>query len=178
MAYHPSGILEDYYSEVVFSTLFGESMSSRLFQRLRENEGLCYSAYSFRTYYSDAALWTVYVNTEPHQVGRLLTALNEEFSLLHREPPQETEVADTKSQLRGNVILSREDMETRMKRLLRQYVITGRVLEHEEWFKILDTVSREDVAEVVKRLVQPEQFNLLAYGSSSVKDLKLKKYEF
>ena len=115
---------------------------------------------------------------EPHQVGRLLTALNEEFSLLHREPPQETEVADTKSQLRGNVILSREDMETRMKRLLRQYVITGRVLEHEEWFKILDTVSREDVAEVVKRLVQPEQFNLLAYGSSSVKDLKLKKYEF
>jgi predicted Zn-dependent peptidase len=178
LAYHPSGLLEDYYSELVFSTLFGESMSSRLFQRVRENEGLCYSAYSFRTYYSDAALWTVYVNTEPHLVGRLLTALNEELSLLHREPPQETEVADTKSQLRGNVILSREDMETRMKRLLRQYVITGRVLEHEEWFRILDAVSREDVAAAVKRLVQPEQFNLLAYGSSSAKDLKLKKYEF
>jgi predicted Zn-dependent peptidase len=178
LSYSPSGRLEDYYSELVFSTLFGESMSSRLFQRLRENEGLCYSAYSFRTYYSDTALWTIFANTEPQLLEKLLASLNEEFSRLRREPPSETEVGDAKSQLEGNIILAREDMETRMKRLLRQYVITGRVLEQDESFGILDCVSPQDVAAVVSRLVQPDNFNLLAYGSRAIKNLKLARYDF
>lgn len=178
LTYQPSGKLADYYSELVFSTLFGESMSSRLFQRLRENEALCYSAYSFRTYYSDTALWTIYANTEPHLVDRLLTSLNEEFSRLRREPPDETEVADAKSQLRGNIILSAEDMEVRMKRMLRRYVITGLVMEQQESLDLLNAVSQEDVASVVARMIQPRNFNLLVYGSNSIRDLKLKAYDF
>jgi len=178
LSYHPSGRLEDYYSELVFSTLFGESMSSRLFQSLRENEGLCYSVYSFRTYYSDTALWTVYANTDPDQAERLLATLNEEFSRLHREPPHEQEVKDAQGQLRGNIILAREDMETRMKRILRQYVITGRVLEQEESLQVLNSVTRDDVEAVVERMIQPDNFNLLAYGSRSIAKTRLPRYDF
>ena len=74
--------LDEYYRAQVFSTAFGESMSSRLFQQLREKEGLCYSVYSFRTYYSDTGLWTIYANCTPALAPRLIESLARELKRL------------------------------------------------------------------------------------------------
>ena len=60
--------LAHYYTSLVFSTAFGESMSCRLFQRLREELGLCYTVYSFRSFFSDIGMWTIYANATPGQV--------------------------------------------------------------------------------------------------------------
>ncbi len=163
--------LEEYYQAQVFSTAFGESMSSRLFQRLREKEGLCYSVYSFRNYYSDTGLWTIYANTTPGMTVRLIDSLRAELNRLIAEPLAEAEIADARSQLKGNLILSREDMETRMRRLLRQYQFGGRNLEYEESFQLLDRVTADDVQSVVAGLVRPDAFNLLAYGGRRIKGL-------
>ena len=59
-----------YYTSLVFSTAFGESMSCRLFQKLREELGLCYTVYSFRTFFSDTGMWTIYANTTPAQTPK------------------------------------------------------------------------------------------------------------
>ena len=178
ICFNPGGAIKEYYNELVFSTIFGESMSSRLFQHLREDKGLCYSIFTFRTYYSDTALWTIYANTVPESVPGLLSSLNDELAQLLLNPPDDREVEDAKSQLKGNLILVKEDMENRMKRLLRQYVLYDRVLEHEESIRLLDEVTREDVGNVIESMIKPDNFNLLAYGSRKLKRLKQTKYSF
>ena len=60
-----------YYTSLVFSTAFGESMSCRLFQRLREELGLCYTVYSFRSFFSDMGMWTIYANCTPAQARQV-----------------------------------------------------------------------------------------------------------
>ena len=64
--------LAHYYTSLVFSTAFGESMSSRLFQKLREELALCYTVYCFRSFFSDTGMWTIYANATPELALKLL----------------------------------------------------------------------------------------------------------
>jgi predicted Zn-dependent peptidase len=160
--------LAHYYTSLVFSTAFGESMSSRLFQRLREEQALCYTVYSFRTFYSDIGQWTVYANATTAQTGKLLAALDAELARLVREPLDEREIDDARSHLVGSMIVSREDMEPRMKRLVRQHMMIDRVLEFDESVRMIRAVGVDDVARFVRTHVRSDAFNLLAYGSRGV----------
>ena len=177
-SYPSSKEIGEYYRDLVFNTLFGESMSSRLFQRLREDQGLCYSVSSFRTYFTDVSLWTIYANTIPSLLPRLVEALNDELARLYREPPAQREVQDAKSQLRGNMILAREDMENRMKRLFRQLHLTGTVVEYETSLELLKKTSRSDILSIIEKRIHPDSFNLLAYGSRKLKNLPRRSYTF
>ena len=160
--------IDHYYTSLVFSTAFGESMSSRLFQRLREEQALCYTVYSFRTFYSDVGQWTVYANATTAQTGKLLAALDAELARLVREPLDEREIDDARSHLVGSMIVSREDMEPRMKRLVRQHAMIDRVLEFDESVRMIRSVGVADVERFVRTHVRSEAFNLLAYGSRGV----------
>ncbi len=168
----------DYYQDLVFNTLFGESMSSRLFQDLREDKGLCYTVYSFRSYFTDISLWTVYASTTPATLEALLDGLEGELGRLRTEPPTAREVEDAKSQIRGGLILAKEDMENRMKRLFRMHYLTDRVVEPEESMAMLAGVGREEVLRLVDQLIRAEAFNLLAYGSRGVRKLRLPAFRF
>jgi predicted Zn-dependent peptidase len=168
----------DYYQDLVFNTLFGESMSSRLFQNLREDKGLCYTVYSFRSYFTDISLWTIYASTTPATLEALLDGLQGELGRLRSEPPTAKEVEDAKSQIRGGLILAKEDMENRMKRLFRMHYLTDRVVEPEESMAMLAEVRREEVLALVDQLIRPEAFNLLAYGSRGVRRLRLPAFRF
>ncbi len=114
------------------STAFGESMSSRLFQELREKRGLCYSIGAFRTLYSDVSLWSVYASSAPEQAAALLAAVDAEIARLLDDPLSEQEVEDAKSHLIGSLILSKSDVESRMKRLVRLQMFFGQPQEYEE----------------------------------------------
>ncbi len=175
--YQPSKSIKDFYQDLIFSTLFGESMSSRLFQRMRENEGLCYAVYSYRSYYTDAAGWSIYANTAPETVNRVLEVLNDELKKIQNEPPGYQEIEDTMGQIRGNMILAREDVESRMKRIMRQYLLIGQVLDYEESLAILESISSEDINMVIDRLIRKNRFNLLAYGSRKISDLKFQGFD-
>jgi len=167
-----------YYTSLVFSTAFGESMSSRLFQKLREELALCYTVYSFRTFFSDTGLWTIYANTTPGQARKFLHELDRELSRLLQEPLSGREIEDAKSHLVGSMILSREDMETRMKRLARQYLMMDRVLSFEESVASLRAVSTSDIEQHVRQCLRGDAFGLLAYGSKEVGKLKAFDFSF
>jgi predicted Zn-dependent peptidase len=165
-----------YYTSLVFSTAFGESMSSRLFQKLREELGLCYTVYSFRTFFSDTGMWTIYANTTPAQTSRFLAALDQELNRLLAEPLGGTEIEDAKSHLVGSMILSREDMETRMKRLVRQFLMMDRILTFDESVAALRAVTPPALESHAQRCLRGDAFSLLAYGSKGL--AKLKGFEF
>jgi predicted Zn-dependent peptidase len=157
-----------YYTSLVFSTAFGESMSCRLFQSLREERGLCYTVYSFRTFFSDAGMWTIYANSTPRQAPQFLAELDKELARLLSAPLTDREVEDAKSHLIGSMILSREDMETRMKRLVRQHMMMDRILEFDESVAALRAVHTADVEAFARKCLRPEAFSLLAYGTRSI----------
>ena len=170
--------IDHYYTSLVFSTAFGESMSSRLFQKLREELALCYTVYCFRSFFSDTGLWTVYANATPQLALRLLAALDEELALLHRQPLSPKEIDDAKSHLIGSMILSREDMETRMKRLVRQFTMIGRVLEFDESVAVLRRMSQQSVAAFVRDYIRRDAFNMLAFGSRGLGGLRRFEFSF
>ncbi|MGO9309909.1 MAG: M16 family metallopeptidase [Spirochaetia bacterium] len=165
-----------YYTSLVFSTAFGESMSCRLFQKLREDLALCYTVYSFRTFFSDTGMWTIYANTTPGQTPRFLHELDRELARLLKEPLSGAEIEDAKSHLVGSMILSREDMETRMKRLVRQYLMMDRILTFEESVAAIRAVTPEAIELHAKKCLRGEAFSLLAYGSRGM--ARFRGFEF
>ena len=154
-----------YYALLVLSTAFGESMSSRLFQRIREDAGLCYSVETFRSHYSDVWKWGIYANALPELTPRLLSALNEELHRLADRPPSASEVHDAISHLTGSMVFAKEDMETRMKRIAGQHQLFGSVMELDQAAHLLQSITADDVAAITARLLQPGRFNLLVYGA-------------
>jgi predicted Zn-dependent peptidase len=167
-----------YYTSLVFSTAFGESMSSRLFQKLREELALCYTVYCFRSFFSDTGMWTIYANATPKLALKLLSGLDGELGRLLGEPLSSREVDDAKSHLVGSMILSKEDMETRMKRLVRQYAMMDRVLEFDQSVAELEKVSTDQVEALARDLLRPESFNLLAFGSGGLRALHDFRFSF
>ena len=164
--------ISHYYTSLVFSTAFGESMSCRLFQKLREQLGLCYTVYSFRSFFSDVGMWTIYASATPNAVRALLEALDAELARLLTEPLSSQEIGDAKSHVAGSMILSQEDMESRMKRLVRQYVTMGRILEFDESLAALRSVSDIAIAQFARQCLRRESFSLLAYGAKGLNAMR------
>jgi predicted Zn-dependent peptidase len=113
-------------------------------------------------------MWTIYANTTPEQTRRFLQELDKELVKLLKEPLTSAEIEDAKSHLVGSMILSREDMETRMKRLVRQYLMMDRILSFEESVAALRAVTREAVEDHATKCLRAEAFSLLAYGSRGI----------
>ena len=175
--FQPAG-LEEYTKTLLISTAFGESMSSRLFQRIRENQGLCYTIYCYQTHFADIALWTIYTNSLPESVPQLIDAINKELRCLLKDSFHSFEIEDAKSHLKGTLILLREDMETRMRRLFKQYIFLGDVYEFDKSIDIIGKVTFKNVNELIYTLINKDKFNLLAYGSRSVKLSKINHFDF
>lgn len=170
--------IQDFYSFLVFSTAFGESMSSRLFQNIREKKGLCYSIYSLRSYFTHVAEWLIYANTSEDLFTRLIESLNEEFHRLLDTFFTDMEIKNAVSHLAGGVILSKEDMENRMKRMVRQYLMIGEILDISQSIEILHQIEVHHIQSIKEQYIRSELFNLLAYGSRNLKKYRLVRFDF
>ncbi len=166
------------YDALVFSNAVGESMSSRLFQQIREVKALCYSISSYRTIFTDISLWTIYCNTSPDTVRKLLGALDEELRRLLSEPLTEIEVEDAKNHLMGTLILAKEDMEGRMKRLYRLHSLVGEIIEYEESLKLINEVDRKRILLITDQWMQKRDFSLLAFGGGKIKNFNDLRFEY
>ena len=169
--------VRDYYQQLIFSSAFGEAMGSRLFQRIREEEGLCYSIYASRSYFSDTSLWTIHASTMPHLCERLLEALARELDCLRYEHLSPKEIADAKLQAKGSLILSRQDMEVRMKRLARQFIALGQVFSHHDSLKMIEDVTIEEVANQIEALFKDQRAALLVFGAKDKPRLSLNRFK-
>lgn len=174
-AYGNPGLI---YGSLVMSTAFGESMSSRLFQQLREERGLCYSIGAFRTLYSDVSLWSVYASAAPEQAAALLAAIDDEMARLLADPLSDAEVADARSHLIGSLILSKADVESRMKRLVRLLVLFGQPQEHEQTVEHFAAITTEQVHGVTRHLLVGHPFNLTVYGGRKANNWKRLRFSY
>ena len=144
--------------------LLGGGMSSRLFQRIREDLGLAYSVYTFQSFHRDSGNHGIYVGTAPETAAQAAEAINEELQLISREGLSEEELAAGKSQLKGQITLSLESVSSRMYRAAGSELYDEEYKTLDELLALVDGISQETVAEVTREFFTPEAQTVVSLG--------------
>jgi predicted Zn-dependent peptidase len=132
----------------VLNTILGGSMSSRLFQHIREDRGLAYAVFSGLTTYSDAGAITVYAGCAADKVGEVIDLTMAELAELRRTPVGAAELQRAKDHLKGSLMLSLENTSSRMSQLARHEIYFGRHFSLDELLSAIDEVTADDVQQV------------------------------
>jgi len=152
------------YALLLLSNIVGGGMSSRLFQRVREEEALAYVVYSFQQFYLDTGLFGVYVGTEPSKREKTLRVIREEYAKLLEEPVSEQELNHAKNQLKGQLMLGLESTTTRMFRLANFEINRESYQKVDEVLAKINAVTPEDITAVARIILNPENLCSVSLG--------------
>jgi predicted Zn-dependent peptidase len=136
------------YALGVLSSALGGGMSSRLFQRVREERGLAYSVYSFSSGFADAGQFGVYAGCQPGKADEVLSLMVEELDSVAAGTLTPAEIERGKGQMRGGIVLGLEDAGSRMTRIGKSEIAYGDVIGLDEVLANIDAVTDADVAAV------------------------------
>ena len=143
---------DDRYVSYILNTVLGGSMSSRLFQNIRERRGLAYSVFSGLSAYRDAGNITIYAGCANEAVGEVIDLCVEELKAIKRDPVPESELRRAKDHLKGSLMLSLENTASRMSHLARQEIYFDRHFGLDETLAGVEAVTSEDVLRVAADL--------------------------
>jgi predicted Zn-dependent peptidase len=138
----------DRHAMYVLNTVLGGSMSSRLFQHIREERGLAYAVFSHLTAYSDAGMITVYAGCASDKVGEVIDLTIAELAELRSAAVPADELRRAKDHLKGSLMLSLESTSSRMSHLARQELYFGRHFTLDEMLASIERISADDVQRV------------------------------
>jgi predicted Zn-dependent peptidase len=130
---------------IVLNNILGGSMSSRLFQDVREQKGLAYSVYSYHSSYKDNGILTVYGGTGSKQLDVLFETIQETLSTLKAEGITAKELANSKEQMKGSLMLSLESTNSRMSRNGKNELLLGQHRSLDSMIEMVNEVSEESV---------------------------------
>ncbi len=143
---------DDRYVSYVLNTLLGGSMSSRLFQNVREKRGLAYAVFSGLSAYRDAGAFTVYAGCANETLGEVIDLIVKELRQIKQEPVPGAELQRAKDHLKGSLMLSLENTASRMSHLARQEMYFDRQFGLDETLAGIERVSSEDLVRVAQDL--------------------------
>jgi len=152
---------------MVLTTLAGGGMSSRLFQRIREEMGLAYSVYTYSDHLRDTGLMATYLAVHPRNAARAIEAVVEEYRRIRAGEVTQEELNDTKEQLKGRILLGLETSTARMMRMARSEMNYGRQISEKELIRRIDAVSPADIHGVAQRSLDAGDLSVVSLGPSS-----------
>ncbi|MBL8075477.1 MAG: insulinase family protein [Nitrospira sp.] len=161
----------DRYVIYALNSVLGGSVSSRLFQEIREKRGLSYSIYSFLSGYSDTGTVTVYAGTRTEEVDRVLDLVCREIQKMARRGMTREELKRTKEQMKGGLMLSLESSHSRMNKLAKDELIAGNHTSLEEMISEIDAVTEQQVSRVARTLFTIENLALTGLGPLSSRQI-------
>lgn len=138
------------YALAVFQTIFGGGMSSRLFQKIREEQGLTYSIYSYTTAFADTGLFSICASMNPAQAEVVYQSIAREINDIQKEGVSKDLLHVTKEQMISNFIMGAESTLNRMTAAGSALLLRGAVQEMEEVIQKIEAVSQEDIAQVMQ----------------------------
>jgi predicted Zn-dependent peptidase len=141
------------YAVGVLSSALGGGMSSRLFQRIREERGLAYSVYSFASGYADTGMFGVYAGCQPGKTDEVLSLVVAELDAAARGDLSDAEIERGKGQMRGATVLGLEDAGSRMSRIGKSEIAYGDIIGVDDVLARIDAVTAADVTEVAAELL-------------------------
>jgi predicted Zn-dependent peptidase len=152
------------YAMFLLNDVIGGSMSSRLFQEVRERQGLVYSIYSGNAAFRDCGLFYVYAGTEPANFQKVLGLVVEELRKLKRGGVTADELSRAKEHLKGSLMLSLESTSSRMTRLAKQELYFGQYFSLDEILAAVDGMTLEHLQSVIAQLLDATPLSLVALG--------------
>ncbi len=152
------------YTVFVLDSILGGSVSSRLFQELREERGLVYMAGSNHSAYRDTGLFSIYAGTSPENVDEVITLIKRELRKLCESPVGAAELSRAKEQLKGNLVLSLESTCNRMSRIAKLVLFNEPLTTPEESVARIDQVAAEQVLEAARLIFDETKLTIAAIG--------------
>jgi predicted Zn-dependent peptidase len=146
------------------NNILGGGMSSRLFQNIREQQGLCYSIISELTSYRDTGCLAIYAGTSPETLRRVIDSVRAELTRIKGDRVTAEELQRSKDNLKGSIVLGLESTSSRMSNLARQEMFFGRHSEIDEILEKIEAVTAEQVQEVANEFLQPAKMGLTVMG--------------
>ena len=161
---------DDIYSLLVLNNIFGGSMSSRLFQKIREEKGLVYSVYSHPSSYKNIGTFTIYAGLNPKQIYNVVNIIKNDIEELKLNLITIDELEKSKEQLKGNYILGLESTSSRMAEIGKSELILGKICSPKEILEKIDKVTLEDVKETIDKIFNYNKFNIAYVGNITNKE--------
>ncbi|HWR71921.1 MAG TPA: pitrilysin family protein [Nitrospirota bacterium] len=162
---------EDRFVISALNGVLGSSMSSRLFQEVREQNALAYSIYSYLASYRDTGLLTVYAGTDPSNALQAVQLVIKEMKKIKDEGITAAEESRVKNQIKGNLVLSLESSNSHMSRLARQEIFYGKYLSVDDIIKGVEKVTTDQVQRIAQQLFTAENISLAILGPLSRADV-------
>ena len=159
------------YPLYILNAVLGGSMSSRLFQEIRENRGLAYSVFSFTSSFIDTGMFGIYLGTTKENVKESLSIVMRELNRITDVEVNGFELTDAKEQLKGNMLLSLESTDSKMSRIARSEIYYDEYVPIEDIIEKVDAVSAEEVQEAAKNIFKDDLFTFTFLGPVKEKDI-------
>jgi predicted Zn-dependent peptidase len=153
------------YGVYLLNTMLGGGMSSRLFQTIREDQGLAYAIYSEMSPFRDTGSLCVYAGTSVDKTRKVLQLTLQELRRLKEETVSDVELKRAKDQVKSNMVIGLESSGSRMANLARQQMYFGRFFGVDEMMEEIEAVTTADVQELAQELFQPETMALTLLGN-------------
>ena len=169
----PSAIRADRYVSFVLNAVLGGSMSSRLFQEIREKRGLAYAIHSYLTPYVDTGILNIYAGTGRPEIREVVGLILDELELMSREPLSAKQLQGAKELIKGNYLLSMESTDTRMTRLAKNEICFGRHIPPEDVIAAIDAVTSDEVRILARESFNPSTMTVAAIGPITQRELTL-----
>jgi len=159
------------YAGYILNTVMGGSMSSRLFQEIREKKGLAYSVYSYFASYFDAGLFAIYLGVGKKMSKEGVTLVIRELNKFRDKGLENSELETAKEHLKGHTLLASESVDSRMTRLARCEIYYNKFIPLEEILEKIDQVTHHEVKNLAQEIFNKNYLSLAALGPVSQNDL-------
>jgi len=169
---------ESIYSLLALNNILGGGMSSRLFQKVREEMGLAYSIYSYPTSYRDVGMFTIYAAASPKKYNEVINLIKNEISNLTHDTISDSDLEKAKNQLKGSYILGLDSTSSRMNGMGKSQLITGKIRTSDEILESIDKVTIDSVRDVIDYVFRQEQMGMSAIGDVDFEPGLLNKIAF
>lgn len=166
---------KDRYALYVLNSILGGSVSSRLFQEVREKRGLAYSIYSYLSGYSDSGTVTVYAGTRQKEVERVVELIRREIRNMAKKGITRDELRRTKDQMKGSLMLSLESSHSRMNKLAKDELIKGVHTTLDHMIHDIDAVTMKQVSRVAEELFDEHTLAITGLGPLSQRQIQYLK---
>jgi predicted Zn-dependent peptidase len=155
------------------NTVLGGGMSSRLFQNIREKQGLAYAVYSELSMYRDTGCMAIYAGTSVETAGQVIESIVKELRELKENPVPEEELRRAKDHLKGSFMLGLESTSSRMGNLARQELYFKRFFTLDEMLQSIEDITAEQVQKIAQEFFNPKNINLAMLGNLG--DFKIRR---
>ncbi len=156
---------EELYDLLTVNNIFGGTMSSKLFQRIREEYGLVYSVYSYPSSYRGAGMYTIYAGMNPLHLKKVISLIIKEVKDILNNGIKREELQRAKDQLKGNYILGLESTGSRMNGIGKAEILMGYIHTPDEILAKIDAVKIDRAYEVISRVLDLENMSVAIVGN-------------